>query len=138
MSALFLTPTDPTRADSPAPEFAMKSVPACIGGFPIVVSDDAYMTCPACEAAQTNPYTGEMRAGCVQCTVRAVSNSPKSIREQYYRLIKDDEERTGFKAAVLAEFGRRNLLVAQRIRDSRADSSRALFRDSQQTPSAAE
>ena len=43
MSDLFLTPTDPTRADSPAPESAMKSVPACIGGFPIVVPDDAYM-----------------------------------------------------------------------------------------------
>ena len=76
--------------------------------------------CPACVAAQTNPYTGEMRAGCVQCTVRAISNSPKSIRDQYYRLIKDDEERKAFMGEVLIEFGRRNSLVAQRVRGAKA------------------
>ena len=70
--------------------------------------------CPACVDAQTNAYTGLTYVNCIGCTVRAVSQSPKSIREQYYGLIKDDEERTSFKAAVLAEWGRRNSLVAQR------------------------
>ena len=45
------------------------------------------MTCPVCVDAQTNPYTDEMRAGCVGCT--------------------DDEERKAFKTAVVAEFRRR-------------------------------
>lgn len=115
MSSPFLSPTDIARSVSRAPEHVTQPMPESVSGEANPVPE-----CAACKTAETNPYTGEMRAGCVSCVVRGISNSPKSIRDQYYGLIKDDAERASFKAAVLAEFGRRNSLIAKRAREAGA------------------
>lgn len=34
------------------------------------------MTCPACEAAKTDPYPGLLNANCRGCMIRALASSP--------------------------------------------------------------
>lgn len=65
------------------------------------------MTCPACVAAETNPYAGEYRVDCLGCEVRAVSNAPHDSRLAFYAQIGDPAQREAFAAAVVMEFKRR-------------------------------
>ena len=62
--------------------------------------------CPACQDAQKAP-THLYVVGCPTCDVRAVSQSPREIRERFYTTIADPEAREAFKIAVGLEYRRR-------------------------------
>lgn len=68
-------------------------------------------SCEECEKAQTRPYHCVSIAGCETCTIRSVSNQPRTLREQFLDSIADEEKREATRAAISAEWRRRTALI---------------------------
>ena len=58
------------------------------------------MTCPACEAAKTNPHTGLMTADCEGCQIRALANGL-----DYWKASKARQITPEYKRALRLVFG---------------------------------
>lgn len=58
------------------------------------------MTCEACQRAQINPRTGMYQADCMECTARALANSP-----QFFDAMKAEAMTPAYRDALQAAFG---------------------------------
>ena len=71
-------------------------------------------TCPACVAADTNPYAGQYLGDCLRCAMRYTSQQPRAFREKVFAAITDPQEREQFRLDCIAEYRRREALKVDR------------------------